>query len=338
MATGRAGTLERIADLVGPTDLEVEDLGNGWPGLAQLRVEATLVPVALFVGAVGLSHRDRDDVERRFQNPSGNHPITPQAGRTSLLLGLWEDDPKVTVSSPLLVSADASRRISHATRFSVFTGLATLLEADATGWAEGVSGAGETIRAFLPPLLPTSVQIDQAGVSLPSNHIQAAILASGLFTVRGTPTAPARLASASRARMAASRLVRSAAFSRAVIDAYEGRCAMCGLDSGLVEAAHIYPVAAPGSVDHVYNGLALCPNHHTAFDKHLIAANGANGLIHVHPDLSDASKNAGNAALAILLSGTFSNLTSPRNGELDPRAAMFDQRFTHFAGRYDWLQ
>ena len=38
----------------------------------------------------------------------------------------------------------------------------------------------------------------------------------------------------------------------------------------LVEAAHILPVAAPGSADHVCNGLALSPTYHRAFDRGLI--------------------------------------------------------------------
>ena len=38
----------------------------------------------------------------------------------------------------------------------------------------------------------------------------------------------------------------------------------------LVEAAHILPVGAPGSVDFVRNGIALSPTYHRAFDAGLI--------------------------------------------------------------------
>ena len=37
-----------------------------------------------------------------------------------------------------------------------------------------------------------------------------------------------------------------------------------------MEAAHILPVAAPGSSDHIKNGLALSPTYHRAFDAGLI--------------------------------------------------------------------
>ncbi|MGC1186443.1 MAG: HNH endonuclease signature motif containing protein [Candidatus Acidiferrales bacterium] len=38
----------------------------------------------------------------------------------------------------------------------------------------------------------------------------------------------------------------------------------------VVDAAHILPVGAPGSVDHVRNGIALSPTYHRAFDASLI--------------------------------------------------------------------
>ena len=42
----------------------------------------------------------------------------------------------------------------------------------------------------------------------------------------------------------------------------------------LVEAAHILPVGAAGSVDHVRNGIALSPTYHRAFDAGLIYLDG----------------------------------------------------------------
>lgn len=38
----------------------------------------------------------------------------------------------------------------------------------------------------------------------------------------------------------------------------------------LVDAAHILPVGAPESADHVRNGIALAPTYHRAFDSGLI--------------------------------------------------------------------
>jgi putative restriction endonuclease len=66
--------------------------------------------------------------------------------------------------------------------------------------------------------------------------------------------------------------VRTAAFRRIVVSLYEQRCAFCRLkivSSGsqtIVDGAHILPFAEFRD-DRFDNGLALCKNHHWAFDR-----------------------------------------------------------------------
>jgi len=72
-----------------------------------------------------------------------------------------------------------------------------------------------------------------------------------------------------------SRVSRNANFRQQVLNAYAHRCAITRIQLRLVEAAHILPVPAPGSVDHVRNGIALSPTYHRAFDS---------GLIYLGPD------------------------------------------------------
>ncbi|MEQ1870991.1 MAG: HNH endonuclease signature motif containing protein [Vicinamibacterales bacterium] len=67
-----------------------------------------------------------------------------------------------------------------------------------------------------------------------------------------------------------SRLSRLASFRREVLFAYGHTCAVTRMQLRLVEAAHILPVGAPGSSDHVTNGVALTPTYHRAFDAGLI--------------------------------------------------------------------
>jgi len=67
-----------------------------------------------------------------------------------------------------------------------------------------------------------------------------------------------------------SRVSRSANFRLQVLQAYAHRCAVTRAQLGVVEAAHILPVVAPGSVDDVRNGIALSPTYHRAFDYGLI--------------------------------------------------------------------
>lgn len=69
---------------------------------------------------------------------------------------------------------------------------------------------------------------------------------------------------------------RDAAFRRTILEVYDYRCAACGvrvlLDQAmsLVEAAHLIPFGMSRN-DKPTNGVALCPNHHWAMDRHLIA-------------------------------------------------------------------
>jgi putative restriction endonuclease len=67
-----------------------------------------------------------------------------------------------------------------------------------------------------------------------------------------------------------SRLTRLAGFRQRVLFAYGNRCAVTRMQLRLVDAAHILPVGAEGSADHVRNGLALSPTYHRAFDAGLI--------------------------------------------------------------------
>ncbi|MGH7815450.1 MAG: HNH endonuclease [Candidatus Binataceae bacterium] len=66
------------------------------------------------------------------------------------------------------------------------------------------------------------------------------------------------------------RLTREAGFRQRVLFAYGNRCAVTRVQLRLIDAVHILPVGAPGSADHVRNGIALSPTYHRAFDAGLI--------------------------------------------------------------------
>lgn len=75
----------------------------------------------------------------------------------------------------------------------------------------------------------------------------------------------------------AQRLVRNVAFRDILLDAYEKRCAVCGVplavdDLTELEAAHIVAVSEQGP-DDPRNGLSLCVRHHWAFDHGVFTLN-----------------------------------------------------------------
>lgn len=150
---GRRATLKSLAEIVSPA-LVLSDAADGWPGVGTVHVDGVSIPVTVWAGPIGRSHRSRDGVERRFQNPGSNRPIWVDSQRQPLLLGLWEADPLVGVPSPVVVAANPLRREGRVTRFSVFVNLAALQTAAQNGWAEHRNDDGELLRYTTPSGFP----------------------------------------------------------------------------------------------------------------------------------------------------------------------------------------
>lgn len=66
------------------------------------------------------------------------------------------------------------------------------------------------------------------------------------------------------------RYKRDPKFKAIVYAAYDNRCAMCGIQLELIEAAHIVPHSHEKGTDEIGNGICLCALHHTAYDRSLI--------------------------------------------------------------------
>ncbi len=328
----RAEVAERLAALAGDNILRVTEAADGWPALGLLRTDDGDLPVALYVAPVGLSHRNRDHIERRFQNPGAGRPINDlRPNREPLLLGLWESDPVLDVGRPIVISADPYRRIGRTTRVSIFVTTASLQAALATGWSAEHNTTGERIHCFSPSLLTVSHLTRQQDDDPPPGPLHNAIAASGVLVANGDEVA----AATKRIRRVASVLGRDAQFSRRVLGTYGGRCAMCGLGGGLVQGAHIYPVAAPGSFDEPWNGLALCGNHHLAFDRHLIGIDPDTCAIAF--DESTLGQAPASPALDAFVGGTFRELAMPHTPQAAPRPEMLIRRYSFFAGQYTWF-
>lgn len=318
----RLDLINRLRILVGGNVVTIVDELDGWPSLVRIQLQTESLLAAVHVGPIGLSHRDRDDVERRFQNPGKGRPMRTDQGAIPLLLGIWEQG-----RHPVLVGMEAEARLGRPTRQSLFIPLWLLEQAAFTGWAEHYSTSGERIIAFHPALLPTYVETRRSGLKLEAQQIQGIVDASGL-------TSPPEEQPQERARRASLTLVRSARFGKMVVDAYNGFCAFCGLNFGLVEGAHIYPVQAPASVDEVWNGLALCSNHHLAFDRHLLWVHPQERAVKVHPRIREGAQD--NEAARLFAEMTYSELLAPISESSSPRPEMFERRYKFFGEKYSW--
>lgn len=63
---------------------------------------------------------------------------------------------------------------------------------------------------------------------------------------------------------------RNPKFTRDVIQAYNGQCAICKKQLNIVQAAHIVPHSHDRCQDTVNNGIALCVEHHALYDSTLL--------------------------------------------------------------------
>ena len=144
MHSSRIQILNFIADPCGETAMRILQPAQGWPALTSVRLPGgENHPVALHVGSLGRSHRGRDNVERRFQNPGQGRPVQAPLGLLPLLIGLWDEQAR-----PVLVGMDDTRRLGDETRKSLFVPLQMLQKAQTAGWTEHVSASGERLIAF----------------------------------------------------------------------------------------------------------------------------------------------------------------------------------------------
>lgn len=63
--------------------------------------------------------------------------------------------------------------------------------------------------------------------------------------------------------------IRDNSFKSRVLTSYQKKCAFCGVQLKLIDAAHIVPVEDNGT-DETSNGIALCALHHRAYDRMLV--------------------------------------------------------------------
>ncbi|WP_232559764.1 HNH endonuclease [Spirosoma oryzicola] len=94
------------------------------------------------------------------------------------------------------------------------------------------------------------------------------------------------------------RFVRGGLFKRLIPKVYDFTCAISRMKviatdgSSLVEACHIVPISISGD-DKVTNGIALCPNLHTAFDRGMISVDDGFRVV-VSPSLADNTESTYN--------------------------------------------
>ena len=205
--------------------------------------------------------------EMRIQLTGVEPPLQIQPGRQTLLLG-WSEDLGV------FAAFDPLRHQQFSTQSpSIQIKLGNLEAAASQGMSFYPRGNGEMAAALTPAALPEHV-LQQAAIhnygdiTAEVEVLNAAAAGEEVpYDIMGH-LPPERQVTVSTV----SRISRESSFRRRVLRAYKNSCAVCTLQLGLIQAAHVVPVHVPGSTDETSNGLALCPTHHLGYDSAALLA------------------------------------------------------------------
>lgn len=217
----------------------------------------------------GGATRSRD--EYRIQITGVSSPLKVSSDFKTLLLG-WYDQEGV------FAAFDASKHIEFGFSPSIQVNIGKLREAKAHGLAiqekEDAKG-NEIVVTFSPEY--TMQYIDSAYPSYHTPDITQITQVEKLFLLHNpmdTNVTKEDLdklpADRKKALSTINRNVRERKFQIYINKIYKGKCAICGLQANLTEAAHIIAVSKKGT-DEAGNGILLCRNHHKAYDSGLIA-------------------------------------------------------------------
>ena len=154
---------------------------------------------------------------------------------------------------------------------SIQVPLETLQGAHSHAFASHLRGNLETVIAFRPEYLVAYMRDSRGFHGAVSRSPQTRAVLDKID--EATEGDIAKVTEVSRRQLLTQikRHYRAHDFRARVLAAYSQRCAMCGLQLRLVEAAHILPVAANNSSDATANGVALCAMHHKAYDSNLVS-------------------------------------------------------------------
>jgi len=204
--------------------------------------------------------------EFRIQITGVSPPLHLATDRQTLLLG-WSDDFGV------FAAFDAVRHQAFTEGSPSIQIRQENLEAAAAGTMSFCPrGNGEIAVALSPDLLSQYVD-EQAALHTYGDAPQELHLLEA--AAQGETISDDDVAPLSNERKivvsAVARLSRESRFRMRIMRAYNHGCAVCEIQLGLAEAAHIVPVATPGSTDETSNGIALCPLHHAGYDGAILA-------------------------------------------------------------------
>jgi putative restriction endonuclease len=226
----------------------------------------------LYVKALTFAHR-RDPDEYRIQLKSADLPLALNPAGPTLLFGYYPNDDLFVGFNPTTISATTRTWVTGG-----YVSLRVVQRAQQDGMTFDRDNRGRIAVGLRPDMLVpyalTAAEIHATADDPEVFPLLRAAAAAYRDPDRSADSLENDIADLPPQRARLLRQVRTysrdSGFRDRVVRAYNHRCAVTGTQLGLVDAAHILPVSAPGSTDRVTNGIALLANYHRAFDSGLI--------------------------------------------------------------------
>ena len=221
--------------------------------------------VTTFVANVSHARRSDPD-EFRIQCP-GDLPedLARVSGQPVCILGYNSDTDTFSAWEP----GRFVQRSRGTQRFSLYTRMSNHEKASRDGLSIYQDAAGQHVLSLRSELLALYIENMEALHLATERELQNIVSAhnatrSGVSSRRLVTVAKRRI------EITQTQYARNPQFREAVREAYGNRCAMCGVQLELIEAAHLVPHKDPRGLDTVPNGIALCVLHHRSLDTGLV--------------------------------------------------------------------
>lgn len=229
-----------------------------------------------------------------IESAAGPQQFQPEIGGKTLILGWWNE-------ASVFAGFDFNR---HAGPLGSSPSMQISDEVLNTAYRDGFAvyrnQFGELAVGFRPDFFTTYVEnleaLHQSGASESETNVLTKIGAnpSNVTETEIETTVPKER---QYAFISAKRALRENDFRDRVLTAYGHQCAICGVQLKLLDAAHILPVAHPDSTDETRNGVALCPLHHRAYDRALIAFDKEYRTLFNEPMIEDLQQSGHDGGL-----------------------------------------
>ena len=223
--------------------------------------------VTLFVANVSHARRNDPD-EFRIQCP-GDLPDQLAARRAAgdlvCILGYNADTDTFSAWDP----ERFVQRSRVTQRFSLYTRLSNHQRAGTDGFSVYRDASHQNVLSFRSEFMAlyvgNVVVMHQATDRALRNLVRAhRDTRSGVASRKLVTVAKRRI------KITHNQYARNPQFRQNVREAYQNRCAVCGVQLELIEAAHLVPHNHSKGLDTVSNGIALCALHHRSLDTGLI--------------------------------------------------------------------